>query len=165
MGTPLRLAAPFRLWSPSQTHHWRLVKPDTQVVVAQVIRSSKIMGKLKIRTSKTSVLCETSSKTKDPNFQNECFLRDFHENGNTFWKYCDCHDITTRGHIKCCTGHANCSSSSSFKNITLLRNRALRSQNIASMVRIPCACHVKQEDLWKVSVFILWFFHVVEWYF
>ena len=105
---------------------------------------ARLPPKLKIRTSKTSVLCETSSKTKDPNFQNERFLRDFHENGNMFRKYCACHEIMTRGHTKCCTGHANCSSSSSFKNVTLLRNRALRPQNIASMVRIPCACHVKR---------------------
>ena len=62
--------------------------------------------KLKIRTSKTSVFCETSSKTEDPDLQNERFLRDFHENGNMFQKYCACHEIMTRGHTKGCTGHA-----------------------------------------------------------
>ena len=59
-------------------------------------------------------------------------------------KYCACHEIMTRGHTKCCTGHAKTSSSSSSKNATPLRNWALRPQNIGSMVRIPCACHVKR---------------------
>ena len=58
-------------------------------------------------------------------------------------KYCACHKIVTRGHTKCCTGHAKASSSSSSKNATPLRNWALRPQNLGSMVRIPCACHVK----------------------
>ena len=30
-------------------------------------------------------------------------------------KYCACHEIMSRGHTKCCTGHANASSSSSSK--------------------------------------------------
>ena len=106
--------------------------------------SARLPGKLKLRSSKTSVLCETSSKTEDPELQNERFLRDFHENGNMFRKYCACHEIMTWGHTKCCTGHANWSSSSRSKNATLLRNRALRPQNVASMVRIPCARHVKR---------------------
>ena len=42
--------------------------------------SARLPRKLKIRTSKTSVLCETSSKTEDPDFQNERFVRDFLEN-------------------------------------------------------------------------------------
>ena len=37
-------------------------------------------------------------------------------------KYCACHEIMSRGHTKCCTGHAKASSS---KNATPLRNRAL----------------------------------------
>ena len=41
---------------------------------------ARLPRKLKIRTSKTSVLCETSSKTEDPDFQNERFVRDFLEN-------------------------------------------------------------------------------------
>ena len=42
--------------------------------------SARLPRKLKIRSSKTSVLCETSSKTKAPDFQNERFVRDFLEN-------------------------------------------------------------------------------------
>ena len=42
--------------------------------------SARLPRKLKIRTSKTSVLCETSSKTEDPELQNERFVRDFLEN-------------------------------------------------------------------------------------
>ena len=37
-------------------------------------------------------------------------------------KYCACHEIMSRGHTKCCTGHANASPSSSCKNATPLRN-------------------------------------------
>ena len=59
-------------------------------------------------------------------------------------KYCACHEIMTRGHTKCCTGHAKVSSTSNSENATLLRNRALGPHNITSMVRIPCACHVKR---------------------
>ena len=42
--------------------------------------SARLPRKLKIRSCKTSVLCETSSKTKAPDFQNERFVRDFLEN-------------------------------------------------------------------------------------
>ena len=42
--------------------------------------SARLPLKLKIRSSKTSVLCETSSKTEDPELQNERFVRDFLEN-------------------------------------------------------------------------------------
>ena len=98
----------------------------------------RLPPKLKIRTPKTSVFCETSWKNEDQDFQNDRFMRDFHENGNLFQKYCACHEIMTRGHTKCCTGHANWSSSSSAKSATLLL------QNIGSTVRIPCACHVKR---------------------
>ena len=41
--------------------------------------SARLPLKLKIRSSKTSVLCETSSKTEDPELQNERFVRDFFE--------------------------------------------------------------------------------------
>ena len=37
-------------------------------------------------------------------------------------KYCACHEIMSRGHTKCCTGHAKASPSSSSKNATPLRN-------------------------------------------
>ena len=37
-------------------------------------------------------------------------------------KYCACHEIMSRGHTKCCTGHAKASSSSSSKSATPLRN-------------------------------------------
>ena len=37
-------------------------------------------------------------------------------------KYCPCHEITSRGHGKCCTGHAKSSLNSSCKNATPLRN-------------------------------------------
>ena len=53
----------------------------------------------------------------------------------------------TRGHTKCCTGHAKSSSSSSSQNATLLRDRALRPQNIASTAPAHCASH----DFHKVS--------------
>ena len=41
---------------------------------------------------------------------------------NMFQKYCACHEIMSRGHTKCCTGHAKASPSSSSKNATRLRN-------------------------------------------
>ena len=37
-------------------------------------------------------------------------------------KYCACHEIMSRGHTKCCIGHANASPSLSCKNATSLRN-------------------------------------------
>ena len=37
-------------------------------------------------------------------------------------KYRACHEIMSRGHTKCCTGHAKASSISSSKNATPLRN-------------------------------------------
>ena len=40
-------------------------------------------------------------------------------------KYCACHEIMSRGHTKCRAGHAKASPSSSSKNATSLRNRAL----------------------------------------
>ena len=42
--------------------------------------SARHLRKLKTRASKRSVLYDTSLKTEDPDFQNECFMRDFHEN-------------------------------------------------------------------------------------
>ena len=64
-------------------------------------------------------------------------------------KHCACRAIMSRGHTKCCTGHAKWSSSSSSKNATPLRNWAwaLRPQNAGYMVRIPCACHIKRNPL------------------
>ena len=41
---------------------------------------ARLPRKLKIRSSKTSVLCETSPKTENPELQNERLMRDFLEN-------------------------------------------------------------------------------------
>ena len=75
--------------------------------------------------------------------QNETIARGFRKFWNAFQKCCACHEIMPAGHTKCCTGHAKSSSSSNSKNATPLTNSAVSPQNIASMVRIPCACHVK----------------------
>ena len=68
---------------------------------------------------------------------------------NMFQKYCACHEIMMRGRTKCCTGmhhgHAQASSSSSSKNVTFLRNRALQPQNRASLGADSLhPCHVKR---------------------
>ena len=72
---------------------------------------------------------------------------------SVFQKHWACHEIIPRGHTKCCIGHATSSSGSgpkNDKNASLLRNRALRPQTIASMVRIHCACHVTRSPSNKV---------------
>ena len=65
---------------------------------------------------------------------------------NIFEKYCACHEIMTRGHTKCCTGHAKTSSSSNSKNATLLKNRAPAIQN-ALHVQGPRTCFARSCDM------------------
>ena len=64
--------------------------------------------------------------------------------------------IMTRSRAKCCTGHVKASSSSSFKTATLLRNRAPRLPNIASMARVHCACHAKRSPSNDTRVPTFW---------
>ena len=76
--------------------------------------------------------------------QNEQIARGFRKFWNAFQKCCACHEIMPAGRTKCCTGHAKSSSRPKSKNATPLTNSAVSPQNIASMVRISCACHVKR---------------------
>ena len=75
-------------------------------------------------------------------------------------KYCACHEIMSRGHTKCCTGHAIASSSSSSKNATPFRHVECNPSNdkrlppfwqrprntapatIFTTCPILCTCHV-----------------------
>ena len=59
-------------------------------------------------------------------------------------KYGACHDIMSRGHAKCCTGHAKSSSSSSSKNATSLSGIEpvdLYQRFIVATSTKHCTCH------------------------
>ena len=71
-------------------------------------------------------------------------------------KHHACHEIMSRGHAKCWTGHAKPSSSSSSSNAASRRNWALGCQNMGSMVRIPCGLSRKTQPFeWHAPANVL----------
>ena len=96
----------------------------------------------------TSIPCDQHARlrkfTKTPFYQHSTrYIPTIFAEGSNFESMLQKYRPKKRGSTKCCPGHAKSSSSSSSKSATLLRNRALRPENMTSMVQIHCACHIK----------------------